>query len=97
MSEAVELIKEQTEPEADGKQDAQAAVWTHRRRLAQDYSIERSTVDELVESGELFEWHGLLTINDDEHLSTVIANENQSQFSRVILAEKAAGAMEGSA
>jgi len=90
----LEYIEGKTEPEVDGLQDNQAAVWTganHLKAQARkdrvDFDVNELEValEELREAGEIVTWHGLVTLASDEHLETIIENEVQSDITRGIL------------
>lgn len=102
----LDVVEERTTPEPDGQQDSTSNVWTGRRRLRQDghkgsSPLERDeingVIDDLVEDGELFEWHGLLAPATEEHLRAIIGNENRSDTPRRLLIEQAQNQLEVSA
>ena len=92
--------------DVDCANTAGASCYTARRRLRQDghkgsSPLERDeidpVIDELVEDGELFEWHGLLAPATENHLRAIIGNENRSDTPRRLLIQQAQVLLEGSA
>lgn len=87
----LEQIRDRTEPDPDGNQDANGNVWTGRRRLRSDavkphtdYSkgdVDRS-VTALKRRGDIVTFHGLLAPSDPDHLRAVIENERMADISR---------------
>lgn len=102
----INVVEERTSPEPDGKQDTKSNVWTGRRRLRQDghkgsSPLERDeigdVIDELVDEGKLFEWHGLLAPATEQHLRAIVGNENRSDTPRRLLIQQAQDRLEVSA
>jgi hypothetical protein len=91
----LETVDEETEPVADGEQDAEGNVWTsapHLRQNTEKFSTVVSSwddvedaIDSLMADGELIYWHGLLAPTDPEHLKAAIENERQAKWPRQLL------------
>ena len=96
-------VEEEVAPQADGHQDIKASVWTGRRFLKAHASKSEhlardevnDVVDNLIASGEVVTWHGLLTLNRPEYLRAVVANENQSEITRCPLVGKCNKLLQG--
>lgn len=92
-----------TEPEPDGKQDAESAIWTGKRRIVgntdkpgQPTQAEiREAIRTLRSRGEIITWHGLLAPATDEHLRAVIENERLAGITRRPLIGRANQLLQG--
>lgn len=82
--EVLQQIRERTEPEPDGVQNAHGNLWTSRERLRSDavkpgtgYDKEslKDAIDSLEADGEVIAWFGLLAPATEGYLSAIIQNE----------------------
>lgn len=91
-------VREQTQADPDGVQNAQGNVWTSKTRVLADARksstpFDRSAVESAlaahIDAGRVLSWNGLLAPADDDHLLAVIKNEQQAGITRALLVGKA--------
>lgn len=96
--EVLQQIRERTEPEPDGVQNAEGNLWTSERRMRSDavkphtdYTKAglKDAIAQLEADGKVVSWFGLLAPATEEHLCAIVENEaERSEITRPLLVGK---------